>query len=714
MALTVGKKLLVSFLAFGCVAVISGLVGLQMVRGVSENANAIMDENIPAREAVACAKGAVQSISTLSQKYAMSRDGLDEISSEIDTQIAAYRLCTIMLLYGKPSREFQELSDRYPETAKSIKLDVHHPADSKILTLMAEVELRFADTVGALGQILKLQQELAGYLFSYDGVEYDVGTFLYYLTVDLLRWSESLKDAANLDIIFPADKTNFNQSVFQKWQAAYRPVDAKLNGYLDGYRAVNEKIYKTSIEVNAETSKDGKIAKYDNGYRRYIKNGQKALKASIDYVAPKIRQIQLDKAALLHTLEQNERLLFDKISEIVGVYDKDVDTAKIFLQKTQIKSVTNLVIIVVMTVIFSICAGYIADKTIAAPLRRMINCMDRLSHGEYTVEIPRLKQRDEIGRMAEALTVFKDNEVTKKQLEGEREQVRAEQVAEEMKRLGMQNLADRFDLKVQTIVQSVAGSAAQMAQIAKQMSVNIGQSSERVQSAATGAWRTTGDVQTVASTVHEMSTTAAQIYTQMQRANVLIGDSMQRVGNADAHAQALAQAAKKIKTITRLISGVASQINLLSINATIEASRAGEAGKGFTVVADEVKNLAKQTEGSIKEIERVIGEMDKASQDIIASLSEVNHSVSDIADASTGIATAVQQQSAATDEIASSMQSAAQGAQEISKDLQEVGHSAIQSESSSALVLSSATQLSKQAEYLRQEVAEFLNEIRAA
>jgi methyl-accepting chemotaxis protein len=714
MAFTVGNKLLLSFLAFSCMAVLSGAIGLQMVKSVSDDANTIMNENIPAREAVACAKGALQSTSALSRKYAMSQDHLSELGARIRDQVAIYKLCTSMLLHGRNSSEFERIASQHSNTAKAVGILIERPADPEIAARIRELESSFSGTLTALDQVFNLQQELVGYLFNYERVQYDAGTFLYYLSVDLMQWSEALKDAAYLGTPFSDDKANHNQSLFQKWMTQYTTTDKSLQAFLDNYRAINEKIYKTATEVNAESGKEEKVAKYDNGYRRYIKNGQKILKASIDYVAPKIRSIQSEKSTVLQRLEEIEIVLSEKMAQITDIYDKRVSSAKASLNNTQGNAVLLLIAVIAVTIIFSVLASYIANRLIAHPLRKMIGCMGRLSLGEYTVEIPTVKQNDEIGRMAEALRVFKESAIRKIELEAEKQQTELEHDAEEKRREAMQALADRFDARVQSIVKSVASSAVQMAQTAQQMSGYIGQSNEKVQSAAKGAWQTTGNVQSVASAVQEMSSTAAEIYAQIQRANALIGESVETVNGANDYVQALAKASKRVRDITKLISGIAGKINLLALNATIEASRAGEAGKGFAVVADEVKNLANQTHGSVKEIDAVIHEMDQASQDIIRSLSAVNDSVGDISKSSGGIATAVQQQSSTTNEIALIMQSAAHGAQIISDNLQEVSHSATQSASSSELVLLSANQLSKEAEDLRHEVAEFLNEIRAA
>jgi methyl-accepting chemotaxis protein len=349
---------------------------------------------------------------------------------------------------------------------------------------------------------------------------------------------------------------------------------------------------------------------------------------------------------------------------------------------------------------------------ISRPIQRMTAVMKELADGDTSVEIPAVNNKDEIGAMAKTVLVFKENMIQTEQLRAEQERQKAR--AEEEKKQAMNQMADKFEASVKSIVNTVAAAATELAQTSEGLVQNMNNTNHTVQTAASGANQTASNVQSVASAAEEMTASVREISSQLQHSNAMVQDSVKRVESADIQAAALSTATNKVKEVVGLISEIAGQINLLALNATIESARAGEAGKGFAVVASEVKNLASQTDKSVQEIGRVIEEMNMASDGIIASLKGIKGSVENISGASSTIAAAVEEQSATTNEIARNMQSAAQGTQEISANLGEVSSSASHAESASGQALEASRELSRQAEQLSKEVEQFIHTIRAA
>jgi methyl-accepting chemotaxis protein len=380
------------------------------------------------------------------------------------------------------------------------------------------------------------------------------------------------------------------------------------------------------------------------------------------------------------------------------------------LHDQAIYELVKSLIFLVIGVVFGVIVIAVIIYRVTKPLTSITNAMNILAEGNTESEIPGLNREDEIGKMAASVQVFKENAIERIKL---REDQKASEIrAVQEKKEAMEQLADSFQSRVQGIIQSVASAAGEMENTAEEMNKVIEQSTQMVQTASSGAAAASENVQSVASAIEEMSATVQEINTQTNRSSELVKESVDKVANADKHAQALSAATQRIQEVTQLIGDIASQINLLALNATIEAARAGEAGKGFAVVASEVKNLASQTDTSIQEIAKVIGEINVASNDIVQSLSDINESVDNISDASNSVSAAVKEQSTATNEIASSMQSASQGTRTISSNLIEVDQSSAQSQAASQKVLVSSKELSDQAIILDKEVQEFLSEIR--
>jgi methyl-accepting chemotaxis protein len=275
----------------------------------------------------------------------------------------------------------------------------------------------------------------------------------------------------------------------------------------------------------------------------------------------------------------------------------------------------------------------------------------------------------------------------------------------------MKNLANTFEKRIQSIIDGVTSASVELSTTSKSMGSSVSQSNQHALGAANDAQETCGNVQSVAAAMEEMSATIQEISSQTQKANDIISQSMQKVSGADAHANQLRMATQKVRDVINLISGIASQINLLALNATIESARAGEAGKGFSVVASEVRNLAGQTDKSIQEIEKVIGDMNEAAGSVINALESIKGSVEEINIASCGVASAVEEQSAVVNDIAQNMNAATQKTLMVKDSIQTVGALSTQAEQSSQQILKAVGNLSIQAEQLDTEVASFLSEL---
>jgi len=349
---------------------------------------------------------------------------------------------------------------------------------------------------------------------------------------------------------------------------------------------------------------------------------------------------------------------------------------------------------------------------VGQPLDQMTRAMSALANGSIDVEVPGIKRTDEIGEMAGAVQIFKDNAIEKIRLE--QEQVAAAQRAEEEKRLTMIELADRFEDSVKEVVDGVSSSATEMQATAQQMSTTAEETSRQSANVATASDQATANVQTVAATAEQLSASIAEIGRQVGQSARIAQNAVLESENANATVQGLAEAASRIGEVVDLINDIAGQTNLLALNATIEAARAGEAGKGFAVVAQEVKNLANQTAKATEEISQQIGSVQEETNGAVDAIQKIRSIINEINDISTTISSAVEEQGVSTQEIARNVQQAARGTQDVNANIESVNKAAGETGVAANQVLTASQEMSQQAEGLREQVQRFLSEIRVA
>lgn len=341
-------------------------------------------------------------------------------------------------------------------------------------------------------------------------------------------------------------------------------------------------------------------------------------------------------------------------------------------------------------------------QSLITPLKSLTACMNELASGKTELDVPHREAQAEIGSIAAAVEVFRQNAITIETSKVQRKQ-------------DMARLSTSFQTRVQSIVGSVAAASTELSHTAELMSQSIAESSNNAQDAATSSQETYDNVQAVAAAAEEMSSTIKEISSQTQIVNTLISESTEKVRGADAFAGELQAASQQVRNVIQLISGISSQINLLALNATIESARAGEAGKGFAVVANEVRTLAGQTDKSIQDIEKVINNMLSASGGVITALSTIRESVEQIFTSSAGVASAVEEQSVVVNDIAQNMHVATSKTEAVKGYVTTVCELAGEADQNAQQVLLASKDLSQQAEQqaeqLESDMKSFLAEI---
>ena len=422
--------------------------------------------------------------------------------------------------------------------------------------------------------------------------------------------------------------------------------------------------------------------------------------------------------------------------------------------KQQLIALSGISVVIALLVTY-----FVVYRGVVSPIAGLTRAMGSLAEKDWTVAVPSLARKDEIGLMARTVDVFKANGLDNERLqreaadaqarELERQQELAEQqrqqqlkereeeqrqqaqeqqrreaaeqerqaqaeAAEKRRKQEMQDLAQAFEASVKGVVSTVIQAAADMRATATAMAANAEQTSAQAQGASSASEQASGSVRNVAAASEELSASIQEISRQVAQSAEKSRNASTQAGKTNETVQGLTDAAQKIGAVVELINQIASQTNLLALNATIEAARAGEAGKGFAVVASEVKTLANQTAKATEDISKHVQAIQASTGDAVGAIRAIAGTIGEIDEIAGSVRQSVEQQSAATAEISRSVQEASVGTGTVNENISGVTAAARETGEAAAKMQTAAEALSREAERLNEEVDGFIRLVRAA
>lgn len=285
---------------------------------------------------------------------------------------------------------------------------------------------------------------------------------------------------------------------------------------------------------------------------------------------------------------------------------------------------------------------------------------------------------------------------------------------------GIQTMAAAATELTAVAKQSVAG-ATSMSQRAHTVAAAAEEASANTMSIAAGMEQSAGNLTSVASATEQMSATVGDISANTSKARVISEQATDQAQTISEQMQRLGDAAREIGHVTETITNISAQTNLLALNATIEAARAGSAGKGFAVVANEIKELARQTAEATEDIKARISGIQSSTGVAVTEIGQITTVIKDVGTIVTSIAAAIEEQAVVTKDVASNIAQASGGVHDanervsqtaqvstsIAKEIAEVNLAISVIQQGGENVESSAVELSKLAEQLGAQVAQF-------
>ncbi len=412
-----------------------------------------------------------------------------------------------------------------------------------------------------------------------------------------------------------------------RYLTPYTDADARLNGSI-------EKLRELFAGHNQQEQKIAKIQKDTD-----IKMSE--LRETIA-----LRKDKGFEAAQQVVLSDTGRSAMQELRELVNALKADVE-AKLESRSQELSrradtTFTTIEYGIVVSALLTLLIGYLLTRSIARPLRGVTTVADRIALGDLSTELMSVRSDDEVGMLRNA---FYSMNQSLRLLAGRATEIAAgnlrTQISAQSEKDVLGNAFAMMTQNLRSLMQEILGAVNVLATSASEIMASTTQ-------LASGAAQTAAAVTETTTTVEEVKQTS-QVSSQKGR---VVADSSQRTAEVaqsgrraveetvigmerireqmESIAESIVRLSEQSQAIGEIIAVVddlASQSNLLAVNASIEAAKAGEQGKGFAVVAQEVKSLADQSRHATTQVRAILSEIQKATSGAVMATEQGNKAV---------------------------------------------------------------------------------------
>jgi methyl-accepting chemotaxis protein/uncharacterized protein YdcH (DUF465 family) len=566
------------------------------------------------------------------------------------------------------------------------KINGKSPEFAKFIEIYGRLEANIADLEEAIADSSALRVQIAALTDALRKVHMQV----------IEKLSNFTNRQAALEV---SDKANLIVSLIgeasaSKEATALKPIADRFNAAIAALDKATAALDSDDIRKNAD-----QLRHFGTGPTSVFARRAREL-----FVTARVDGIIDANVAIQHELD-------DAVAAIVKEAERGMETGfgRLF---ENIDNSRMLLLLVVIASIFAagVAVNYVQRKLVNR-LLTLEQAMRLLSSGETDFTVPATEQRDEIGRMARALEVFRGGEIERRNL-SERE--RAEQIQQRQRAALIDKIIGEFRATVTSAIGTVTANVSTMEDTARNLSTIAHAADQQAHAVSASSEETSVNMRTVAGASDQLDASIREINQQASQAHSVVQKATELARSSDDLVGQLSTGADRIGDVVRLIRDIAEQTNLLALNATIEAARAGEAGRGFTVVAAEVKALAGQTAGATEDISTQVASIQTLIGDTVTAIHSITKVMSEIDLITAAIASAVEQQTTSTETIAQNVQQASDGANELATNMGGVTKAVDATNHAAAAVLKASGAFLAQARTIESAVDDFLKKVAAA
>ncbi len=630
MRMTIGKKLIFSFLGLALLVLLSGLVGVIVLNKSSRSADTVGKDKAPVQYAVMNAALALQRVQNLVTLYTNTHSGLPELKIRLAGHLDEMDMWLAALQFGTESQEFT--GGPFAAAFKKTYPDIVIPKGSEsIRSVLANVMQYSAAFRSHVLELVKEHERFIEYDVVLDGKPHILPEFLNRAQIHHLEWVRQLKDAVNIETTF-TQTTDLQKDLLGKWLSSYSVDNVKFMDLVEKMRKQQSKLFEMAAAINSEEKFADKLRLLNKGIG-IVSKTEKYFTGMHKLSAATYQELESAKSQKLKVMTQSAEQINAELANLTQGAGREMQEALSASDAVKTRGTAFLMFLTIAAVAIAVAMGILMSRYLARRILDLADATKKIAQGNLQKTLS-VTSGDELGALAGDTNTMIDNL---------------------RKMIG----------QILTFSGNLSQSSASLAEISNTLdgeakSLNLksieatnatGMMSSSMLNLSSIANDSMERVRSVAQATEEMTATISEIAEKTEMARSVASNAVVTVEKTTRKMTELSEAAKEIGKVVEVIVTIADQTNLLSLNATIEAARAGDAGKGFAVVANEVKELAKQTNMAIGDIRQKIEAIQHSSSMTIAEITEISGIIGDINSIVVVIAGAVEEQAVTTHQI---------------------------------------------------------------